>query len=77
MLSILIFEATAPSNIHQKNFAVQYLTKATPSVSADELNDNSSIDDKNLQKLIDNPEEIINTQQIDLLKKLMKTTKVY
>ncbi|WP_270234442.1 hypothetical protein [Lactococcus garvieae] len=64
MLSILIFEATAPSIIHQKNFAVQYLTKVTTSVSADDLNDDSSIDDENLQKLIDNPEEIINTQQM-------------
>ena len=64
MLSILIFEATAPSIIHQKNFAVQYLTKVTTSVSADDLNDDSSIDDENLQKLIDNPEEIINTEQM-------------
>lgn len=64
LLSILIFEATAPSIIHQKNFAVQYLTKVTTSVSADDLNDDSSIDDENLQKLIDNPEEIINTQQM-------------
>lgn len=46
LLSILIFEATAPSIIHQKNFAVQYLTKVTTSVSADVLNDDSSIDDE-------------------------------
>ena len=64
MLSILIFEATAPSVIHHKNFAVQYLTKVTTLVSADDSNNDSSIDDENLQKLIDNPEEIINTQQM-------------
>lgn len=64
LLSLLVFEAAAPTLISKKNLGEQYLSNIQHSVSADDIKNSSEIDESKVQKFIDNPEEITSTDKM-------------